>query len=158
MATKIRPRIKLISKLSTEEVENKIANYLESSENLCKGWVRDGHAIICAEGKESHLWTPQLNLQIDDVETGTELRGVIGPGPSVWTGFIFAFSILGFLTFVVLMWGLINMSLGNDSSVLWLVPVLLLLIGGIYGMARFGQSLSKKQVLQLNDFVYKELN
>jgi len=158
MATEIRPRIKMISQLSVEEVENRIANYLGSSENLCKGWVRDGHAIICSEGNERHLWTPQLNLQIDNIEAGTELRGVIGPGPSVWTGFIFAFSILGFLTFVVLMWGLINMSLGNDSSILWFVPVLLLLIGGTYGMARFGQSLSKKQVLQLNEFVYKKLN
>ncbi|MEE9429946.1 MAG: hypothetical protein V3V16_02830 [Melioribacteraceae bacterium] len=158
MSSKMRPRVKVISKLSKDEIQDRIKNYIESSDNSCDGWVRDGLAVVCAGGKDKHLWTPQLSLQFDDIETGTEVRGVIGPGPSVWTGFIFAFALLGFITFVILMWGLINFSLGNDSTVLWFIPVILSLIIGVYVLARFGQKLSKEEVVQLNDFVEENLS
>jgi hypothetical protein len=157
MSAKMRPRIKVISKFSKYKVQDEIKNYIESSENSCNGWVRNGHAVVCSGGEEKHLWTPQLSLQIDDIQTGTEIRGIIGPGPSVWTGFVFAFALLGFITFVLLMWGLINLSLGNDSYILWYVPVILLLIVGVYLVARVGQKLSEKQIEQLNNFVQEKL-
>ncbi len=153
MAAEIRPRIKIISELSKKEVQQRISDYINSSDNYCKGWVKEGYAIVCASVNEKHIWTPQLSLQIDELENGTELRGVIGPGPSVWTGFIFAFSLLGFLLFVISMWGLINLSLNKDATILWLVPVDLLLIFLVYISARIGQSLSKKEVMYLHKFV-----
>jgi len=55
------------------------------------------------------------------------------------------------------MWGLINLSLGNDSSILWYVPVILLIIIGVYLVARVGQKLSEKQIEQLNNFVQEKL-
>jgi len=79
----MRPRIKVISKFSKYKVQDKIRNYIESSENSCNGWVRNGHAVVCSGGEKKYLWTPQLSLQIDDIQTGTEIRGIIGPGPSV---------------------------------------------------------------------------
>ncbi len=155
MASEIRPRVKIISELSKDEIQKRISDYINSTDNYCKGWVKEGHAVVCASADERHLWTPLLNLQIDELENGTELRGVIGPNPSVWTGFVFLFSLLGFLLFVISMWGFINLSLGKHSQALWYIPVVLVLMLSVYISARIGQRLSKKEVAYLRDFVEK---
>ena len=90
---------------------------------------------------------------IDEHEEGTEIRGIIGPGASIWTAFIFTFSVLGFIAFVALLWGLSLLSLGNSANILWVVPVILVLILGVYTIAMTGQRLSKDQVLHLRNFV-----
>jgi hypothetical protein len=153
MSTELRPRIKIISNLDKDEVMNRIKVNIDDPNSECSGWAKDGYALICAPESERHLWTPQLNLQIDQHNEGTEIRGVIGPSASVWTAFAFAFSILGFIAFVSLFWGLSRLSLDYSADILWLVPVALVLIIGVYLLARIGQQMSRDQVKQLKKFV-----
>lgn len=153
MSSELRPRVKIISKLDKEEVISRIKKKVEDADTPCKGWVKDGYALICAPENERHIWTPQINLQIDEIEEGTEVRGVIGPSANIWTAFAFTFSILGFFTFVSLFWGLSRLSLDHSANILWAVPVTLSLILGVYILARVGQQLSKNEVKELKKFV-----
>ncbi len=153
MSAELRPRIKIISKLSKNEIIERINKKIEDPETKCTGWAKEGYALISPPENEKRIWTPQLNLQIDEIEEGTEVRGVIGPSSNVWTAFAFAFSILGFIAFVSLFWGLSRLSLDYPADILWLVPVALLLIVAVYMLARVGQQMSMEQVRQLRKFV-----
>jgi hypothetical protein len=157
MSAELRPRIKIISELNKDEIIGRIKRKIEDPNAQCTGWAKEGYALICAPENEKHLWTPQLNLQIDETTEGTEIRGVIGPSANVWTAFAFTFSILGFIAFVALFWGLTQMSLDHPTNILWAVPITLLLILGVYILARVGQRLSKDEVYQLKKFVESTL-
>lgn len=158
MSAELRPRIKIISNLRKNEIINRIKNKIDDPKAGCTGWAKEDYALVCAPQSERHLWTPQLNLQIDETENGTEVRGVIGPSSSVWTAFAFTFSILGFAAFVALFWGLSLLSLDHSAEILWVVPIILLLILGVYLLARIGQKLSKNEVKYLKEFVNTVLN
>lgn len=157
MSAEIRPRVNIISKLKKNEIISRIKNKVEDPNTSCSGWAKDGYALICAPETDRRMWTPQLNLQIDEIEEGTEVRGVIGPSASIWTAFAFTFSILGFIAFVSLFWGLSRLSLDYSADVLWLVPICLILILGVYMLARIGQQMSLDQVKQLKTFVESTL-
>ncbi|MCB0742299.1 MAG: hypothetical protein KDC67_00225 [Ignavibacteriae bacterium] len=157
MSAELRPRVKIISKLSKAEIINRIKKKIEDPNSPCKGWAKGDHALICAPVNERRIWTPQLNLQIDDISEGTEVRGVIGPSSNVWTAFAFTFSILGFIGFVALFWGLSLLSLDSPAEILWVVPITLVLILGVYILARIGQQLSLDQVRELRKFVESTL-
>jgi hypothetical protein len=157
MSAELRPRIKIISNLNKDEIIKRINDKIDSPNSACTGWAKEGYALICAPVNEKHLWTPQLNLQIDETNEGTEVRGVIGPSANVWTAFAFTFSILGFIAFVALFWGLTQISLDHPTKILWAVPITLVLILGVYILARVGQRLSKNEVYYLKNFVESTL-
>ena len=153
MSAELRPRVKIISKLGKDEIIERIKNRIEDSDSKCTGWAKEGYALICPPEKERKIWTPQLNLQIDEHNEGTEVRGVIGPSASVWTAFAFTFSILGFIAFVALFWGLSRVSLDYSADILWVVPIAIILILGVYLLAKIGQQMSRDQVRFLKKFV-----
>ena len=157
MSAELRPRIKLISDLNENQIMDRINNKINDPSNPCSGWAKEGYALICAPEAERHIWTPQLNLQLEKTDKGTEVRGVIGPSASVWTAFAFGFSILGFIAFVSLFWGLSRLSLDYSADILWLVPITLILIVGLYILARIGQQLSRDQVKMLKEFIDNSL-
>lgn len=158
MSTEIRPRIKINSSLQKQEILDKINKKINDPNTKCSGWAKENYALICAPKSERKIWTPQLNLQIDETEEGTEVRGVIGPSSAIWTAFAFTFAMLGFLTFVALFWGLSQLSLDHSANILWAVPVLLLLILGVYILTQVGKNLSKNEVKHLQDFVESSLS
>lgn len=157
MSAELRPRVKIITPLKKEEVIKKLKEKIDDPNTPCTGWAKEEYALICAPENDRHIWTPQLNLQFGEQENGTEVRGVIGPSASVWTAFAFAFSLLGFIAFVSLFWGLSRLSLDYSAHILWLVPVSLILILAVYLLARIGQQLTKKQVRELKKMVENTL-
>jgi len=157
MSAELRPRVKILSKLDKDEIVDRIKRKIDDPNTQCTGWAKEGYALICAPEQERRIWTPQLNLQIDELEDGTEVRGVIGPNASVWTAFAFTFSILGFIAFVALFWGLSRLSLDYSADILWVVPVAIVLIVGVYLLAKIGQQMSQDQVRQLKKFVESTL-
>ena len=88
----------------------------------------------------------------------TTVRGLYGPKPSVWTMFIFLYSIIGFSTLIVSMVGLTRYSLDKPSEILWLVPVGLLLIVGIYFASAAGKKIGKEQLQILHHFFESATN
>ncbi|MBK7981213.1 MAG: hypothetical protein IPK06_14645 [Ignavibacteriae bacterium] len=153
MSTELRPRIKIISKLGREQVMDIILQKIYDPNSQFKGWIKEGFAVIYTLQNDKHIWTPQINLQIDEIENGTEIRGTIGPNENIWTAFAFTFSILGFFAFACLFWGLSRLSLGYSATILWAVPIILIIILGVYMLAKIGQQLSRNEVRQLRKFV-----
>ena len=124
MSPELRPRVKIISNLKKEEIIERIKNKIDDPNTECSGWAKEGYALIGAPQNERHIWTPQLNLQIDESNEGTEVRGVIGPSSSVWTAFAFTFSILGFEAFVAyISWTITNEVMTIPLKISWGVSI-----------------------------------
>jgi len=144
----LRPRFKLQLDHSSEWA-------LEALENAGKGTSQfvitriDDRVFIKIPKDKQHFWSPQLDLQIwDEEEEGiTNLRGLFGPKPAVWTLFMFLhFGVAGlFISFGI--WAYSNASLDQPYAV-QLLALFLLALGWfvLYFAGRMGKSAGKKEM------------
>ena len=149
----IRPRFRLTSNLSIEEIGNKIKEALGRSQAECIGQVIHGHATIKMPVKDQHYWSPQLNMTLEKTSEGTRIRGLYGPRPEVWTMFVLFYTIIGLATLAVLVFGMSYMMLGQSFWVIWLVPVFLIIFLTLFLVANRGKSMGKDQIHVIHHFV-----
>ncbi|MGI9545563.1 MAG: hypothetical protein ACR2MX_20035 [Cyclobacteriaceae bacterium] len=150
---RVRPRFKVETSHSSEDLELKIKTALEEEDALCIGRIRHGFATIQLPTEQQHYWSPQLNVTLEETENGTLIRGLYGPRPAVWTMFIFFYSIIGFATMIIAMVGLSNLTLDKSGAILWLVPVLVLTFLSLYLVAYFGKKMGHDQMVTLQKFM-----
>ena len=155
---RIRPRIKVPTSLSTDDINQRIRSLLKSEDASCEGKTTRGYATIYPPLEDQHFWSPQLTITVEENEDGNLIRGLYGPKPSVWTMFVFFYSAIGFATMIILMVGLSLWSLGNSAGILWFVPVLVFLILSQYLVSYFGQKLGHKQMGNIHRFIEKCLD
>lgn len=152
---RIRPRFKKVVELPSDQIKVMIHEHLKRSPEVCKGEIVDHHVILKIPKKDQHYWSPQLSLELENIENGTLIRGLFGPKPGVWTMFVFFYSAIGFLTLLGLLFGLSQMMLKMEAYGLWIVPVGLLLMAGLFIMSKVGQSMGRQQMHQLREFLAK---
>lgn len=150
---RIRPRIRVQSPLTSEEIIMGLKTALNAPDSSCEGSAVPGFASIYPCKKEQHFWSPQLTLTLESVEQGTLVRGLYGPQPTVWTMFVFVYFFLGFCAVMALLIGLSYWSLGKFSFWLWLSPLFGLLFLSMYAVAYSGQKLGQKQMTRLHRLV-----
>ena len=150
---RIRPRIRVETEYTPDQLRELISERLNQSGSKIEGTVMSNFINIEPLKADQHYWSPQLAVTIEETERGSLLRGLYGPKPSVWTMFVFFYSIIGFAALIVSMIGLSYWSLGKESAILWLVPVLILLFLTLYLVAYIGQKFGQKQMIYLHHFM-----
>ncbi len=148
----VRPRFRVISPLSIEELMKKLKSRLSQGDAPCIGEVIHGHATLKIPKKDQHYWSPQLGLTFEKTEEGTLIRGLYGPRPEVWTMFVLFYSVIGFAVMVISVFGFSSWSLGKSVEFLWSVPVLILIFLSLYLVANQGKKLGKEQIHILHHF------
>ena len=149
----IRPRFQLEVPLDPAIIKDQIKLALDSNESTCKGNIVDNHVILRIPVSQQHYWSPQLTLTVDTLDGGSQIRGLYGPKPGVWTMFVFFYSAIGFLTLMGLIFGLSQMMLNMDAYGLWSFPVGSFLLFGLFIISKIGQGLGHDQMHQLKDFL-----
>lgn len=152
---RVRPRIYAETELSSQELDTRIKEQLNDENTLCSGSSTNGYATICPLEQDQHFWSPQLTITIDTEEDKTQIRGLYGPKPAVWTMFVFFYAVIAFAILIISMIGLSYWSLEMPATVLWWVPVLLLVFLTLYLVAYFGQKLGHKQMTNIHRFLEK---
>ena len=150
---RVRPRIRVTTAKSSEEITSTIKQRLTSGVCSCEGQVTSNFATIYPPEEHQHYWSPQLTITLEEENGTTLIRGLYGPKPAVWTMFIFFYSFIGFATLIALMVGLSYWSLGISSSIFWFVPGLLLLFLSLFLVAYFGQRFGQKQMTRIHRFI-----
>ena len=150
---KVRPRFKVQTSFTIEELVKKIEQALEQENASCKGGVHIMGGTLSLPAEEQHYWSPQLSLSFEQTENGTILRGLYGPRPSVWGMFVFFYSLIGVGTMIVATIGFSKLMLGGSGKLLWLVPVLVLIFLTLYLVSHTGQKVGKKQMITLHRFI-----
>ncbi|WP_298311277.1 GTP-binding protein [uncultured Aquimarina sp.] len=117
------------------------------------------HVFIRIPKKDQHFWSPQLHLEIYDVDERPKLKGLFGPSPTVWTFFMFAHFIIATAFIGAGIWMYVNMSLGDDYLYAIIVMVLLFIIWFVlYFAGRLGRESGKKEMQDLYRFMKSTLD
>lgn len=149
----VRPRFKIETSYSADQVVDKINKALEKPNIFCQGQVHARYATIYISPGDQHYWSPQLSLSIEETEDGSIVRGLYGPRPVVWTMFIFFYSIIGVAILFIGVMGLSYLAIGKPATILWLVPIFLMIFLTLFLVAYFGQKLGQRQMLILHRFI-----
>lgn len=120
----------------------------------------DDHVFIKFSVEQQHFWSPQLHLEINELEDkGSKLYGVFGPNPTLWTFFMFlhfgvatVFTILG-------IWAYSSASLHRPYALqLGLMGFMLVLWFILYAFGRAGRLKGKPQMHELHTFMMEVLD
>jgi len=119
--------------------------------------IIDDHVFLKLPQHKQHFWSPQLQLEINEVNHNTAmLHGLFGPNPTVWTMFMFFHFIVGGLFVGFGIWAYSNWTLDNEYAIQVGVMVLMVIIWiGMYFAGRIGRDSSKDQMHELHDFMKK---
>lgn len=151
---RIRPRFQQHITRSPESLMQLFEQKLTDEDHCIVSMIPNNHVLLKVGASEHHFWSPQLWLTFDTEPDGTTLlRGLYGPGPSVWTLFVFGYGALGILALFITMAGLSQLSLDMAAPILWALPIIGLLALGIYITAQVGQKLGAQQTFQLHQFL-----
>lgn len=150
----LRPRFKQIIKFHHEVILKHFASKNGENAHFVVTRIND-HVFIKYPKQQQQFWTPELHLEINYKDDHTsELCGLYGPSPTVWTFFMFLHFLVG-TTFIIFgVWAYSNWKLGNDYYIQVLICSLMVLAWfALYAAARIGKTVSKKEMHELKHFM-----
>lgn len=154
----LRPRFKL----ELEQTSEWALQAFEKAKHQTSQFVihrSDDHVFIKIPKEKQHFWSPQLDLEIFQFEgEKTEVRGLFGPKPSVWTLFMFLHFVVIGLGISVGVWAYSNAALQLPYD-MQMVALFVLGIGWfvLYFAGRMGKSAGKKEMIALDQFMRQTL-
>jgi hypothetical protein len=150
----IRPRFEVSSDYEVTELETTMKQALKKEDAPCAGKVRYGYVSLYPSDEDKHYWSPHLSVSIEEhtEQKGSLLRGLYGPSPAVWTMFVFVYGIIAVAIVIALVIGFANMSIDESTTILWAVPLLLLLLGSMYLVSSIGQKKGHDQIEDIHHF------
>lgn len=119
----------------------------------------DDHVFIKFQKKDVHFWSPQLHLEINEIDTeNSKVYGLFGPNPTLWTFFMFLHFGVGTFFIIFGIWAYSSASLGKSyglqlGGMIFMVIVWFVL----YAFGRAGRRKGKPQMNQLFHFMREVL-
>lgn len=142
----VRLRFKKMVPDTPEQIVSDVKKLLAENQDKVVGRITHNHIRIRIIEPNRHFWSPELSLNLLETGLGTEVRGLYGPKPDIWLGYMFTYFFLGFVTLVVSILGFSRYNLGLSSYILWLIPFVLGGILVLWVTSRTGQKLGKDEV------------
>lgn len=155
----LRPRFKIDSKESESDLMNRFKENLNSGDCKYCSKIVENHIFIDVPSDEDHFWSPQLHVEVVEGELSTsEVKGLFGPKPQVWTLFMFLHFAIGilFLVFVTMLyvrWTL-NANLIFSGIMVTVLPICWIFL---YVFGRLGRRKGKSQMEELHHFLINTL-
>ncbi|HMC00359.1 MAG TPA: hypothetical protein VKN14_04880 [Flavobacteriaceae bacterium] len=154
----LRPRFKI----ELEQNNETILQSFEALKTTQKEFIIhriDDHVFIKFPKEKQHFWSPQLHLEINEINKNTStLHGLFGPNPTVWTMFMFIHFIVAGLFIAFGIWAYTNWALEADYTLQLFVTILTIVFWvALYFIGRLGKSTGKEQMHILYDFMNKTL-
>mgnify|MGYP000356745955 CR=1 FL=1 len=155
----LRPRFSMDLNVNQQNLLKHFSTVFNNDETKFRGNIVDGHIFISVPQNKEHFWSPQLHLElIKKTKDTTELKGLFGPKPQVWTLFMFVHFVIGitFLGFCVLLYTKLSL---NETYVFPLVMMIILplLWGLLYFLGQLGKDTGKLQMKDLHDFMIENI-
>jgi len=151
----LRPRFKFevdLAESNVIEIVKKEVEQLDPEQFVST--IIQGHLLLKIHPSKKHFWSPQMDVSLEELgEQKTLIRCLIAPEASVWTGFMFIYTITGFGAFIGLMLGLSQWSLERDIWGFYVSTGSLLLGILFYFVAQFGKKLGKEEMISLKNII-----
>jgi hypothetical protein len=155
----LRPRFKFEIPRSNEAVLSDFDKIKKEQSHFVVSRI-DDHVFIRYPKAEQHFWSPQLHLEINEVNKDTcMLHGLFGPNPTVWTLFMFLHFMVAGLFIAFGIWAYTNWALNQNFAVQISLMVLMVVIWiALYFAGSIGKASGKKDMLKLQAFMNTVLN
>ncbi len=155
----LRPRYRYRSRLSAKQIREKIIGALKDEGRNTRNIQQrsTAHHLILSYPKEhKHFWSPILDINLEPRPDNTSLvRVLIGPEPSIWTMFMFFYTLGGLAIIMGMIFGFSQYMLGKGSWYFILIPAGLMLVGFLFFAALAGKRKANSQMHELKIFVEK---
>lgn len=150
----LRPRFKMELKRNNESLLQAFEATKTSQSEFFVTRV-DDHVFIKLPRHEQHFWSPQLHLEINEIdENSCMLHGLFGPNPTVWTMFMFFHFIVAGIFIAFGIWAYSNWSLGTDYGIQMFMCLLSVVIWiALYFAGRLGRASGKGEMQTLYRFM-----
>lgn len=148
----LRPRFQL-------EIPEAKETVLKAFENLKKNPFNikrlDEHIFIKFKPEQNDFWSPQLHLEIDEIdENNCKLFGVFGPNPALWTFFMFLHFGVATIFTILGIWAYSSASLGKPYGLqLGIMGFMVILWFVLYLFGRAGKRKGKPQMRELYQLI-----
>lgn len=141
------------------ESENALEAFERSDQKPFLVKRMDEHIFIKFNAENNHFWSPQLHLEIENINAKTsKLYGVFGPNPTLWTFFMFLHFGVATLFIILGIWAYSSASLNKSYGLqLGLMVFMVLLWIVLYLFGRMGKKKGKPQMKQLYQFMTEVL-
>jgi len=119
----------------------------------------DDHVFIKFPKQKQHFWSPQLHLEINEVdEKSSLLHGLFGPNPTVWTFFMFLHFMVAGLFIAFSIWAYTNWALKSSYALQVSLMLFMVIVWfALYFAGSIGKASSKNEMLELQEFMNKVL-
>ena len=153
----LRPRFQLQLKKPKENILQVFENNDESFFLVKR---IDDHVFIKFNPELLHFWSPQLHLEINEVdESNCTVYGLFGPNPTLWTFFMFLHFGVATLFIILSIWAYSSATLNRPYNLqIGLMAAMVLIWFALYAFGRAGKRKGKPQMHQLYQFMQDSLN
>lgn len=151
-----RPRFKVYTKATKEELITLIKKHLELRKQKIGGYANQEFAMVRLREDKGKYWAPQLQIRWELDEDNPNIivvRGVIGPRPNVWTMCMFFYGLAGALILTLGTFSVSEFYVKGESIWIWSIPFAVLLALVTYLSTKIGQNIARHHLLEINDFV-----
>ena len=120
----------------------------------------DEHIFIKFNEKNHHFWSPQLHLEIHEVDLkNCKIYGVFGPNPTLWTLFMFLHFGVATLFVILGIWAYSSAALNKPYNFqLVLMGLLVVMWFVLYFFGRAGKHKGKPQMRELYRFMMETIS
>lgn len=150
----LRPRFKIELNVNNQVILERFESQKKTQKDFILHRI-DDHVFIKIPKTEQHFWSPQLHLEIMEIDQDKSiLYGLFGPNPTVWTLFMFLHFLVAALFIGFGIWAYTNWSLETDYTIQLFVTLLMVVIWlGLYAAGRIGKSSGKTEMQALYNFM-----
>lgn len=120
----------------------------------------DDHVFIKLPKAQQQFWSPQLHLEINALENNkSQLYGLFGPNPTVWTLFMFLHFLVAGLFIAFCIWAYSNYALKVDYQLqVWGLIGMVILWFILYFSGRLSKTSNQKEMTALYTFMSSVLD
>ncbi len=152
----LRPRFQL----ELSEEKNALLERFETGEKNSIITKRlDDHLFIKFNKKETNFWTPQLHLEINEIDhQNSKLYGLFGPNPTLWTFFMFLHFGVATLFIILGIWAYVSARLDKPYFLqIGLMVFLVFIWIALYIFGRLGKKKGRPQMVLLHRYMMETL-
>ncbi|MFQ3239410.1 MAG: hypothetical protein ACI9NI_001716 [Olleya marilimosa] len=155
----LRPRFKIeLNKSHTSVLEAFEAKRLDQKQFIVSRV--DDHVFIKLPKAQQQFLSPQLHLEINALENNkSQLYGLFGPNPTVWTLFMFLHFLVAGLFIAFCIWAYSNYALKVDYQLqVWGIVGMIILWFLLYFSGRLSKTSNQKEMTALYTFMSSVLD
>jgi hypothetical protein len=115
----------------------------------------DDHLFIKYTKEKVHFWSPQLHLEITEIDKkNSRLYGLFGPNPTLWTFFMFLHFGVATVFIILGIWAYVSASLNKPYGLqIGFMVLLVILWFSLYFFGRLGKKKGRPQMQEMYAFM-----